>query len=225
MRVCFKRDSLSYQTTRGSLLQLVCFGLNVYFLSVVRFRKNEWLFDNKHTHGLYLSCDDDDLEQLQPQLERLATLGVIFITRTHKEVLQLPAKALLSRVSWGPKSRCGRRQPAVTVSVVVVFIAAVQGTIASSWRGETFERKTQIAPKYRFMVISLVQPTPCDSLVWATCHMAGTGPGSLSTKAHKNILFAIDWLSIQKNKTFHKICVVSEILQTQEVTHDWAFGF
>lgn len=47
---------------------------------------------HRHLHG-----DDDDLDQLQHQLVWFAALGVVFITRAHKEVLQLPAQGLFLR--------------------------------------------------------------------------------------------------------------------------------
>lgn len=34
----------------------------------------------------YLSCNNDDLQQLQDQLVRFATFGVIFIAGAHEEV-------------------------------------------------------------------------------------------------------------------------------------------
>ena len=52
----------------------------------------------------YLYGDDDDLEQLQAQFEWLPSLGVVFVTGAHKEVLQFPPERFLlllwARV-WG----------------------------------------------------------------------------------------------------------------------------
>lgn len=87
----------------------------------------------------YLNGDDNDLEQLQDQLVGLAALGVIFIARTHEEVLELAADGLLFQV--GPDPAAGRRRGKqglvvmIVVTVVVVFMlaAAVCGAVASRW--------------------------------------------------------------------------------------------
>lgn len=42
-----------------------------------------------------LYSDYDDLEQLKGQFVGFAAFGVVFITRAHEEVLQLPPQGLL----------------------------------------------------------------------------------------------------------------------------------
>lgn len=86
---------------------------------------------------MYLSCDNNDLEQLQDQLVRLAALCVIFITRAHEEVFQLPAHGLLFLISPDPMT-CRRRGipmavmvVAMIVTLMVVLPAAVRGAIVS----------------------------------------------------------------------------------------------
>ena len=81
---------------------------------------------------LYLSSDDNYLEQLQAQLKRLPALGMIFITRTHEEVFQLPAKSLLFLISPDPvtSSCCGTEMVALVVAMTdtlrVILAAAVR---------------------------------------------------------------------------------------------------
>lgn len=93
---------------------------------------------------MYLSCDNNDLQQLQDQLVRLAALSVIFITRAHEEVLQLPANGLLFLISSNPMT-CHRRGKlmvtvvvALMVILVVVFSTAVCGAVVSHRAGQTF---------------------------------------------------------------------------------------
>lgn len=85
---------------------------------------------------MYLSCDNNNLEQLQDQLIRLAAFGVIFITRAHEEIFQLPANGLLFLFSPDPMT-CHRRGytmvavvVAMIVTLMVVLPAAVCGAIA-----------------------------------------------------------------------------------------------
>lgn len=85
----------------------------------------------------YLSCDNNDLQQLQDQLVRLAALGVVFITRAHEEVFQLPANGLLFLISPDPMTcRHRRGKPmvavvfAMTVTLMVMLPAAVCGAVA-----------------------------------------------------------------------------------------------
>lgn len=40
----------------------------------------------KRENVTYLSCNNNDLQQLQDQLERFAAFGVIFIARAHEEI-------------------------------------------------------------------------------------------------------------------------------------------
>ncbi len=88
-------------------------------------------------HVMYLSCDNNDLEQLQDQLVRLAALCVILITRAHEEVFQLPANGLLFLIGPDPMTCRRRGKPmvvmavAMTVTLMVVLPAAVCGAIAS----------------------------------------------------------------------------------------------
>lgn len=44
----------------------------------------------KHLHS-----HNDNLQQLQTQFERLAALGMIFVTGAHEEVLKFPPQSLL----------------------------------------------------------------------------------------------------------------------------------
>ena len=88
-------------------------------------------------HMMYLSCDNNDLEQLQDQLIRLAALSVIFITRAHEEVFQLPANGLLFLSGPDPMTCHCRGQlmvamvVAMTVTVMVMLAAAVCGPVVS----------------------------------------------------------------------------------------------
>lgn len=98
---------------------------------------------------MYLSCDNNDLEQLQDQLIRLAALGVIFITRAHEEVFQLPANGLLFLISPDPMTCCSRWKPmavmvvAMIVTILVMLPTAVCGAVESHGAGQapTFWKK------------------------------------------------------------------------------------
>lgn len=83
----------------------------------------------------YLSCDYDDLEQLQDQLKRLAALGVIFIAGAHEEVFQLPAKGLLFLMRLQPVTRRRKLRVVVAVDMIialtVVLSAAVYEAVGS----------------------------------------------------------------------------------------------
>lgn len=85
----------------------------------------------------YLSGDYDDLEQLQAQLKGLAALGIKFITRTHEEVFQLPAKGLISLIISGPVSWaiCGElvvgMAVAMTVNVMAMLVTTLRGAVAT----------------------------------------------------------------------------------------------
>lgn len=79
---------------------------------------------------MYLNCDNNDLEQLQDQLKRLAALGVIFITGAHEEVFQLPAKGLLFLMSPEPMTCRRRRKPMVVVAVAMIVTLMVMLTAA-----------------------------------------------------------------------------------------------
>lgn len=93
---------------------------------------------------MYLSCDNKDLEQLQDELIRLAAFGVIFITRAHEEVFQLPANGLLLLIRPDPMTCRRCREPMVAVvasmivNVVVMLPAAVCGAVASPRAGQAF---------------------------------------------------------------------------------------
>lgn len=93
---------------------------------------------------MYLSCDYNDLEQLQDQLKRLAALGVVFITGAHEEVFQLPAKGLLFLMRLQPVTCHRRRKLRVVVAVdmiitlTVVLSAAVNEAVVSHWVGQAF---------------------------------------------------------------------------------------
>lgn len=79
---------------------------------------------------MYLNCDNNDLEQLQDQLKRLAALGVIFITGAHEEVFQLPAKGLLFLMSPVPMTCRRRRKLMVVVAVAMIVTLMVMLTAA-----------------------------------------------------------------------------------------------
>lgn len=78
----------------------------------------------------YLSGDDDDLQQLQDQFERLAALGVIFITRAHEEILQLPAEGLLLLVRRDPVP--GRRRGKAVVAMVTAVVVVGMLVLAAA---------------------------------------------------------------------------------------------
>lgn len=65
----------------------------------------------------YLNRHDDDLEQLQNQLERLPTLGVVLVAGAHEEVLQLPAQCLLFQGTTKPMARWRRGEARVVAAV------------------------------------------------------------------------------------------------------------
>lgn len=78
----------------------------------------------------YLNCYDDDLEQLQNQLERLSTLGVILIAGAHEEVFQLPAQCFLFHRTPKPMAHRWRGEARVVVTVrmfvgLMVLLTAV----------------------------------------------------------------------------------------------------
>lgn len=91
----------------------------------------------KLEHVMYLSCDNNDLEQLQDQFIRLAALGMIFIAGTHEEVFQLPAKGILFLVRVKPMTCRRFRTMLVVVAVAMIvtlmdmFTAAVCKAVLS----------------------------------------------------------------------------------------------
>lgn len=99
---------------------------------------------NGKEHVLYLRCYNNDLEQLQDQFVRLAALGVVFITGTHEEVFQLPAKGLLFPIRPHPVTCSCRGKLMVcmvvsmTATVMVILAAAVCGAVASQRAGQAF---------------------------------------------------------------------------------------
>lgn len=80
---------------------------------------------------MYLSCDNKYLQHLQDQLEGFASFGVIFITWTHEEVLQLPANGLLLLIGPDPVTCCCRGK----VMLVVVAVVAVCLMVAAVFCG------------------------------------------------------------------------------------------
>lgn len=88
---------------------------------------------------MYLSCDNNDLKQLQDQLVGFAAFGMIFITWTHEEVLQLPADGLFLRISTEPVACCWCMDvllvvvAVVAVCLMVVLAAAFCGAIVVHW--------------------------------------------------------------------------------------------
>lgn len=79
----------------------------------------------------YLNRYDDDLEQLQNQLKRLSTLGVILIAGAHEEVFQLPAQCFLFHRTPKPMAhRCrGEARVVVTVHMFVGWMVLLTAVV------------------------------------------------------------------------------------------------
>lgn len=96
---------------------------------------------------MYLYSNDHDLEQLQEQLVRLTALGVIFITRAHEEVFELPSKSLILLINPDPMAACHGGKPrvvmvaAMTIALRVMLAAAaaaVCGAVVNHGAGQAF---------------------------------------------------------------------------------------
>lgn len=82
---------------------------------------------------VYLCSDDHYLKQLQDQLVRFTTLGVIFITRAHEEVFQLPAKGLVFLISADPVTCShGGETMAVMVAAMAITLRVMLAAAAAA---------------------------------------------------------------------------------------------